>query len=158
MTRYQKLFLFLLRVSIGWLFFYAGVTKVFDPAWSAAGYLKGAQTFAGFYQWLASPQILPFTNFLNEWGLTLIGVTLILGVFVRLSAFLGAVMMILYYFPVLNFPLVGEHSFVVDEHIIYTFVLLLLGFLKAGRAMGLEKWCSSLSICSRYPTLRSLLG
>ena len=158
MTQYQKIFLFLLRISLGFLFLYAGFTKVIDPAWSAAGYLKGATTFSGFYQWLASPEILPFTNFLNEWGLTLIGIALILGVFVRLSAVLGAGMMILYYFPVLNFPLVGEHGYLVDEHIIYAFALLLLGSLKAGRVMGLENWCSNLPICSKFPTLRRLLG
>ena len=158
MTRYQKIFLFLLRVSFGFLFLYAGFTKVIDPTWSAAGYLKGATTFAGFYQWLSSPQIIPLTNFLNEWGLTLIGAALILGVFVRLSVILGATMMILYYFPILNFPTVGEHGYLVDEHIIYALALLLLGALRAGRVIGLEKWCSNLPICSRYPKLRSLLG
>ncbi|MEK7148164.1 MAG: DoxX family protein [Patescibacteria group bacterium] len=146
MTQPQKLFLFLLRISLGFLFLYAGFTKVIDPGWSAAGYLKGAVTFSGFYQWLASSQILPFTNFLNEWGLTLIGVALILGVFVRLSAMLGAIIMILYYFPILDFPLVGEHGYIVDEHIIYATVLLLLGSLQAGRVWGLEKWCSSFPI------------
>jgi thiosulfate dehydrogenase [quinone] large subunit len=158
MTRYQKLFLFLLRVSMGWLFLYAGITKVFDPAWSAAGYLKGAQTFGGFYQWLASPQILPFTNFLNEWGLTLIGAALILGVFIRVGAVLGAAMMLLYYLPVLNFPLVGEHSYLVDEHIVYVFALLLLSSLKAGRVWGLEDWCSNLPVCAKFPRLRDWLG
>ena len=158
MTQYQKLFLVLLRLSMGWLFFYAGITKVLNPAWSAAGYLNGATTFTGFYEWLTNPQILPTINFINEWGLTLIGITLILGVFVRLSAVLGAIMMILYYFPVLNFPNVGDYSYLVDEHIIYAIALLLLGSLRAGRIWGLENWCSNLPICSKYPSLRKLLG
>src|SRR3989338_5411400 len=158
MTQYQKLFLALLRLSMGWLLFYAGITKVLDPTWSAAGYLKGAITFTGFYQWLASPQILPIINFINEWGLTLVGITLVLGVFVRLSAGLGAIMVILYYFQVLNFPNVGDHSYLIDEHIIYAVVLLLLGSFRAGRVWGLENWCSNLPICSKYPSLRKLLG
>ncbi|HEY4509788.1 MAG TPA: DoxX family protein [Candidatus Paceibacterota bacterium] len=158
MPQFQKIFLFLLRVSMGWLFFYAGITKVLDPAWSAAGYLKGAQTFTEFYQWLASPQLLPLTNFLNEWGLTLIGAALILGVFVRLSAVLGAAMMILYYFPVLNFPNVGEHSFIVDEHIIYALALFVVGAFHSGRLWGLENWCSNLPLCRKFPKLRYWFG
>lgn len=134
----KNLSLFLLRVSLGWLFFYAGITKVLDPEWSAAGYLKGAKTFSGLYQWLFSPELIGITNFLNEWGLTLIGISLILGVGVRVSGVLGAVMMFLYYFPVLQFPYVGQHSFVVDEHIVYAFSLLVLAFSNAGRVWGLE--------------------
>src|SRR3990167_4727620 len=119
MTKAQKIFLFLLRISLGWLFFYAGITKVLNPAWSAAGYLKGAKTFVGFYQWLLDPAILPWLNLVNEWGLTLLGVSLIFGVFVRLSSVLGAVLMLLYYFEILDFPYPNAHSFIVDEHIIY---------------------------------------
>ncbi len=158
MTYYQKLFLVLLRLSMGWLFFYAGITKILNPNWSAAGYLKGAKTFTGFYQWLASPEILPFTNFFNEWGLTLIGAALILGVFVRLSSVLGAAIMVLYYFPILVFPKVGTNSYLVDDHIIYALVLLLLAAIRAGQYFGLEKWCAGLPLCSRYPALRKLLG
>ena len=99
----QRVMLFALRLAMGWMMLYAGITKVLDPQWSAAGYLKGAKTFAGLYQWLLSPGILPAVNFINEWGLTLLGVSLILGIFVRLSSVLGAVLMLLYYFPVLIF-------------------------------------------------------
>tara|TARA_Y100000310_G_C20418489_1_gene685509 strand:- start:395 stop:847 length:453 start_codon:yes stop_codon:yes gene_type:complete len=134
----KPFFLFLLRISLGWLFFYAGITKVLNPEWTAAGYLKGAKTFTGLYQWLASPEILPLTDFFNEWGLTLLGVSLILGVGVRLTAPLGALLMLLYYFPILEFPLVGAHSFIVDEHIVYALALLLLGAMNAGRVWGLE--------------------
>jgi thiosulfate dehydrogenase [quinone] large subunit len=93
------------------LFFYAGITKVFNSEWSAAGYLKTAKTFSGFYEWLITPGMLPVTNFLNEWGLTLIGVAMILGVFVRISSVLGATMMVLYYFPILTFPKIGANAF-----------------------------------------------
>lgn len=158
MEKKQKFFIFFLRISLGILFFYAGITKVINPEWSAAGYLKGAKTFSGFYTLLTDPTIIPVVNFVNEWGLTLLGVSLLLGVFVRLASWLGSLLMLLYYIPVLSFPYVGTHSFLVDEHIIYIFSLLLLGSLKAGRHWGLEKWCSDLPICSKYPKLRELLG
>lgn len=147
-----------LRLSLGWLMFYAGITKVMDPTWSAAGYLKGAKTFPELFQWFLQPGVLPIINLVNEWGLTLLGVSLILGVFVRLSTLLGAILMLLYYFPAIQFPYVPPHSYLVDEHIIYALALLLLGALEAGRYFGLERWCASLPICSRFPALRSLLG
>ncbi len=158
MTQSQKISLFLLRLSLGWFMFYAGITKVLNPTWSAAGYLKGAKTFVGFYQWLASPGLLPIIDFVNEWGLTLLGLSLIFGVFVRLSSILGAVLMLLYYFPVLDFPYPNPHSYLVDEHIIYALVLLLLASLRAGRVWGLENWCSNLPICSKFPRWREWLG
>ena len=150
--------MFLLRIGMGWLMFYAGITKVLNPAWSAQGYLKGAKTFPGFYQWLLQPDILPIINFINEWGLTLLGVSLILGIGVRLSSIFGAVLMLLYYFPILDFPYPNPHSYVVDEHIVYALVLLLLAGLRAGRVWGLENWCSNLPICAKFPRLRKLLG
>ncbi|HBT81430.1 hypothetical protein A2757_02560 [Candidatus Giovannonibacteria bacterium RIFCSPHIGHO2_01_FULL_48_47] len=158
MTQFQKISLLLLRLSLGWLFFYAGITKVLNPAWSAAGYLKGAKTFVEFYQWLASPGILPAVDFVNEWGLTLLGLSLIFGVFVQLSSILGAVLMLLYYLPILDFPYPNPYSYLVDEHIIYALVLLLFASLRAGRVWGLENWCSNLPICSKFPRLRKWLG
>ncbi len=128
-----------LRLALGWLFFYAGITKVFNPDWSAAGYLNNAKTFAGFYQYLASPALLPAVNFLNEWGLTLIGLSLILGFGVKISSVLGMALMVLYYFPVLDFPYPNPHSLIVDEHFIYFFSLWLLRDLKAGEIWGLDK-------------------
>lgn len=154
----MKIYIFFLRISFGILFFYAGITKVINPNWSAVGYLKGAQTLSEFYNFLLQPSILPIINFINAWGLTLLGISLLLGIFVRLSSRLGALLMLLYYIPILHFPYVGTNSFLVDQHIIYIFSLLLLGSVKAGRYLGLEKWCSSLPICSKYPKLRKLLG
>lgn len=158
MSTYQKVSVLTLRVTIGWLMLYAGVTKLIDPAWSAAGYLKGAKTFIGFYQWLVSPGILPVINFVNEWGLTLLGISLILGLLIRLTAPLGALLMLLYYFPVLTFPTIAPHSYLVDEHIIYAAALLVLAAFRAGHVWGLERWCEGLPICKRFPTLRALLG
>lgn len=138
MNTAQKFILFLLRISIGWLIFYAGITKVLNPGWSAEGFLRGAKTFSGFYQWLTTPEILQIVNFLNAWGVMLIGVSLILGIFVRFSATLGVVVMALYYFPILVFPYAGEHSYLVDEHVIYALVLTLLASSAASKAWSIR--------------------
>ncbi len=146
-----------LRIAMGWMYFYAGITKVIDPTWTAEGYIKGAKNFTWFFQWLLSPQILPVVNFLNEWGLTLLGVSLILGIGVRLSSILGAILMMMYYVA-LPFPYPNAHSLVVDEHMIYTAVLLFFAAVRAGRTGGLEEWCSNLPICVKFPKLREWLG
>jgi thiosulfate dehydrogenase [quinone] large subunit len=158
MTKFQKISLFLLRISMGWLMFYAGITKLLNPNWSAAFYLKDAKTFPAFFQWFLRPDILPVTNFLNEWGLTILGVALIFGVFVRITSLYGVILMMLYYFPILQFPYLNPHAYIVDEHIIYAIVLLFFAAVRAGRAWGLEIWCSRLPICSKYPRLRGWLG
>lgn len=138
MTKSQKLFLFLLRVSMGWTFLYAGISKFRNPNWSAAGYLNSAKTLPGLYHWFASPGVLPVINFLNEYGQILIGISLILGILVRYSSISGILMMLLYYIPILQFPKVGANSYIVDEHVIYALVLLLFFAMRAGRIYGLE--------------------
>ena len=137
MNKYQKVSLFLLRISLGWLMFYAGITKVLDPSWSALGYLKGAKILTSFYGFLIRPGVLPGINFVNEWGLTLLGVSLILGVGIRFSAVLGSLLMLLYYLPILDFPYPDPHSFIVDNHIIYLLGLLVLASFHAGNIWGL---------------------
>ena len=99
-------------------------TPVFD--WSAVGYLENAKTFSGFYHFLTQPDILPIIDAVNQWGLALLGISLILGVFVRLSSILGSVLMLLYYLPILDFPYPNPNSLIVDQHIIYMAVLLYL--------------------------------
>ncbi|KKU53297.1 MAG: DoxX [Parcubacteria group bacterium GW2011_GWA1_48_11b] len=133
-----KILIFLLRITLGWVMLYAGVTKIIDPEWTAAGFLKGAKTFPDLYAWFASPVNITWVNFLNEWGLTFLGVSLILGVFVRYSSPLGALLMMLYYFANLEFPYPNPHSYLVDEHIIYALVFLFFAVIKAGKFYGFD--------------------
>jgi len=134
---------FLLRISMGWIFLYAGLDKVMTPDWTAAGFLGNAQTFGPFYERFTNPEIIDLVNIINVWGLTLIGVSLITGAFVRVSSFFGAILMILYYFPTLDFPYAGEHGFIIDDHLIYFFVFLVFIGLNAGRFLGLDHFVFS---------------
>jgi len=138
MSQLQKISLLVLRLTLGWMYLYAGWTKIIDPTWSAEGYLKAAKTFPAFYHWIAGPSLLPVTNFVNEWGLTLLGTALILGIFVRISAISTALLMLLYYLPILNFPYPNTHAYIVDEHIIYIAALITLAAFNAGKVWGLD--------------------
>lgn len=126
-----------MRIALGWYFLYAGITKVLDPNWSAAGYLKGAKLMPEFFTWLTTPGVLPVVNFLNEWGLTLLGISLILGIFVRISAPLGMLLMALYYIP-LGIWKPDAHSLIVDNHVIFILGLFVLFATHAGRFWGID--------------------
>lgn len=127
-----------LRIALGGMFFYAGISKLLTPGWSAAGYMSMASTFHGFFQWLSQPGIIDVVNFLNVWGLILLGISLLLGIGVRLSTIPGAVLMFLYYLVILHFPYVGENYFLIDDHIIFIICLLYLYAVNAGHYLGLD--------------------
>jgi thiosulfate dehydrogenase (quinone) large subunit len=160
MNNFQKKSLFLLRIGLGWMFLYAGISHLKDSnfAQEVGGYLAGAKTFAGFYHWLASPALLPVTAFMNEWGLALVGIALILGLFTRIASYGGMLMMILYYLVILQFPYPNAHAYIVDEHVVYILGLFVLATFRAGQAYGLDKWCANLPICAKFPKLRAWLG
>ena len=77
MNKQLKISVFLSRVALGVLFFYAGITKVMNPDWSAAGYLNNAKTLPDLFQWFASAGNLGWVNLANELGLTFFGVPFI---------------------------------------------------------------------------------
>lgn len=133
MQLFEKISLLALRVSLGWIFFYAGITKILNPEWTSAGYLNSAKTFSGFFGAMATSDALPIIDLVNEWGLTFLGISLILGLFVRYSSFLGALLMIFYYLPGLDFPHPNPNSYIIDEHLVYAFVLLYFAAIGAGR-------------------------
>ena len=90
----------IIRAAIGWHFLYEGLIKLFSDEWSASSYLNNTCSFfSGFYHWLAaSPMRLGVVDFLNVWGLILIGLALFLGLFARWASFFGALLFTLYYF------------------------------------------------------------
>lgn len=130
--------LLVLRLTMGWIFFYAGVSKIINPEWTAAGYLNNASSFQGLFSWFASAENIGWVNFLNEWGLTLVGVALILGIFVKWASIAGIALMALYYFAVLDFPKVGANAFILDDHVVYALVFWLFIVTDAGKYMGLD--------------------
>ncbi|TAL49803.1 DoxX family membrane protein [Patescibacteria group bacterium] len=123
----------LLRLLIGLLFFFAGWSKFTAEAWSAAGFLQNATgPFASWFQGLAGNGVV---DVLNMWGLTLIGLALVLGLCVRTASFFGIVVMGLYY--VADFVGNTAHGFI-GEHIIYASVLALFLVGGFGHVCGLD--------------------
>ena len=143
--KYQSLALFILRVSLGWFFFYAGFSKF--AGFSAKGYLLNLKgPFAGMFLPLAGNMLV---DQLVIWGLTLIGLCLILGVLIRFASFWGIVMMVLFYLSA--YP--PEHAFLVDDHIIYIAAFLVLMVSNAVHFYGLDK-----TLEKKLPKYKKLMG
>jgi uncharacterized membrane protein YphA (DoxX/SURF4 family) len=97
---WKKIFTTVLRVGIGWHFFYEGLSKLLTPEWTATGFLASSTGFMnGFYHWMSSsPALMNVVDLLNIYGLILIGLGLFFGVLVRYAASAGILLLALYYF------------------------------------------------------------
>ena len=95
------------RVLVGWHFLYEGLTKLTAPSWTAAGYLKQAKgPLSEPFRWLATrPDLLANADLITMWGLTIVGVCLILGLFTRLASLAGIGFILLFYLAAP--PLIG---------------------------------------------------
>jgi thiosulfate dehydrogenase (quinone) large subunit len=137
----------LLRVFVGWHFLYEGISKLSSPTWSAVGYMKASRgPFAAFFRWVASqPNVLDNANLVTMWGLTIVGVLLILGLFTRLASIGGIAFLLLFYFA--NPPFIGyfyslptEGSYlVVNKNLVELFALVVIFFTGSGRFAGLDR-------------------
>ena len=136
-----------LRVFIGWHFLYEGIAKLSSPSWSAAGYLKQARgPFAGLFKWLAAqPDLLANADLITMWGLTAVGLLLILGLFTRLAS-LGAIGFIVLFY-LCNPPFVGyfysiptEGSYlIVNKNLVELGALVVVLVTGSGRFAGLDR-------------------
>ena len=129
--KYGDYALLALRLAVGWLYFYAGLSKFLEPGWTAAGYLKGAS--GPFAQFFLSMSGSVMVDFLVKWGLLLIGLAIIIGIVTRFAAFWGVVITLLFYFS--QFP--PQHG-MVEEHIVYIAAFIVLAATGIGRLFGID--------------------
>lgn len=81
------------------------------------------------------------------WGLTLIGISLILGAAVRWGAMAGIAITVFFY--LMRLP--PEHGWMSDR-LIYILALNLLAVMRAGAFLGVEGWLDKLE--EKYPPLK----
>jgi len=107
--------LVILRVAIGWHFLYEGFTKLMNPDWTSLGYLMDSEGwFEGLFLSLSSnPTLLDVLDFLNIWGLILIGAGLILGLFTSVAIIAGMVLLGFYYLS--HPPIIGATYVIPSE-------------------------------------------
>lgn len=147
-SRCQLIWLVALRVAIGWHLLYEGIIKIINPAWSSLAYLTDSNGFmAGFFHTIAESEgVLSVVDFCNEWGLFLIGLGLMLGIFSNLSAIAGMVLIALYYLshpPFLGiefaFPTEGNYL-IVDKNLVEIIALCVLAVFPTGNIIGLDRF------------------
>ena len=137
----------LLRVIVGWHFLYEGIAKLTSTSWSAAGYMKASRgPFADLFKWIATqPNLLDNANIVTMWGLTIVGILLILGLFTRLASLGGIGFILLFYFA--NPPFVGyfyslptEGSYlIINKNLVELCALVVILVTGSGRFAGLDR-------------------
>ena len=162
-----------LRLALGWIFLWAFLDKLlalgfgtgrdaetgavdrFGPAaWihggsPTEGFLAFASSgpCAGFYQGIAGAA---WADWLFMLGLLGIGLALMLGIAMRITAVCGALLSVLMWSAVLppaNNPLI-------DDHIIYALVFVVLALAGAGYTLGIGRQYERLSIVCKHAWLR----
>lgn len=147
----------MLRLLLGWYMLVDGLKILASPTLhqNIVGFLNSAKTFPAFYAWFALPANSWWIDPLNSWGIALIGVALLTGIEVRVAAWAGALMMILYYFPHYAFPTV-TYGYIVEEHFIYAGAFILIAVWPAMQSFGLGTYVRR-SFLGRIPVVRSLI-
>jgi thiosulfate dehydrogenase [quinone] large subunit len=153
-----------LRVSLGLVFLWAFLDKTFGLGYatpSERAWISGGSPTNGFLSHVAvGPFESAFQSIAGTWwadwlfmlGLLSIGVALVLGVALRLTAAAGTVMMVLMWaaeWPLAQFTSGGaatgsSHPFM-DYHLIYALSMIVLAVIGAGRYFGLGRWWSGMT-------------
>lgn len=149
----------LLRLSIGFAFLWAFLDKFFGLSYSTPSeraWIQGGSPTKGF---LSHVDVGPFQSAFNSiagtwWADTLfmlgllgVGLAVMLGVFLNVSAIAGTLMMVLMWaaeWPFAQFTSTGDPSGstnpFMDYHLIYALVLIVLAVIGAGRYFGIAPW------------------
>ncbi len=150
-TKLQSFALIILRITIGWHFLYEGGVKILNPHWTAKSYLLDSGGFAkGFFEFIAGNQtLLSISDFANAWGLALIGLSLIVGIFTRFSSLAAMFLLLLYYlshpaFPGIEylFPSDGSY-FIINKTLIELFALFVIYAFPTSQVFGLKRLIKS---------------
>jgi thiosulfate dehydrogenase [quinone] large subunit len=148
-----------LRVFVGWHFLYEGIAKLTAASWSSAGYLRQARgPFAEMFRGLASqPNMLANADLITMWGLTIVGLCLILGLFTRLASLAGIGFVLLFYLAAPPFvgyfySIPSEGSYlIVNKTLVELSALVVILLTGSGRFAGLDRILHGL--LSRRPRL-----
>ncbi len=144
----QQIALVILRVAIGWHFLYEGIVKVLNPNWTSAGYLMDSEGILGgfFQQIAANPGTMEVVDILNTWGLTLIGLGLMLGFLTQLATVAGIIILLFYYLshpPLIGvsyaIPSEGNYLFV-NKTLIEMLTLWVLYYFPTGKIIGIDRF------------------
>jgi thiosulfate dehydrogenase (quinone) large subunit len=166
----------LLRMAMGWIFFWAFLDKLLalgfatgrDPEtgivdrFGPAAWIEGASPTEGFLSFGLHTKE-PFLDFYSDlagqgwvdWvymvSMAAIGVALLLGILTTVAALAGAIWMVLFYTAAGIWP---ENNPFLDDHLIELIILLGIAYVGAGRYLGFGAWWEQTGLVRRFPLLR----
>jgi thiosulfate dehydrogenase [quinone] large subunit len=150
-----------IRLALGFIFFWAFIDKLFGlghSTTSAKSWLNGGSPTAGF---LGKAATGPFTGFYHSLAGTTfadvmfmaalagVGGALLLGIGMRIAAASGALLTVMMWSAVLP----PESNPILDDHLIYAAVLIVLALLGAGNTLGLGRLWTATPLVRRAPWL-----
>ena len=146
-TGLQLSVMVILRMAIGWLLLYEGIGRAMNSSWSLTGYLSGSRGFfAGYFISLTTHSNLRSAiEIINEWGLILIGMGLLFGLFSQFFSLAGLVFALIGYlshppFFGLNYTSIVQGSYlIVNELFILFFLFLLFVLFPTSHLVGLDR-------------------
>jgi len=147
LTGLQLSVMVILRVAIGWLLLYEGIGRAMNSSWSLIGYLSGSRGFFSVYfkSLITHSNLMYAIDIINEWGLILIGMGLLFGLFSRFFSLAGLVFVLLGYlshppFFGLNYTSIVQGSYlIVNELFILFFLFLLFVLFPTSHVVGLDR-------------------
>jgi thiosulfate dehydrogenase [quinone] large subunit len=168
-----RLLLGVLRLLVGWYFFWAFLDKMFGFGYSTAkssAWIHGGSPTAGFLghvyvgpfaSWFRSIAGHTWADYLFMIALCALGVSLMLGIGLRLAAIPGAaltVMMWLSIWPTAKVTTqgnpTGSTNPFFDVHLVWALLFLIFPLMNAGDWLGLGRWWRGLGLVRRVPLLR----
>ena len=154
LTRIQETSLVVLRTLVGWHFLYEGLVKIVWPAWtragvpmgrfSSAGYLRSSTgPFADAFRAFADASWLPWLDLLVAWGLLLVGLGLLLGLFTQLACAGALALLAIFYLSWLPTRGVYEpgtegNYLLVNKNLVEAAAVAVVYAFRTGRIAGLD--------------------
>jgi thiosulfate dehydrogenase [quinone] large subunit len=163
--RGARIGLAVLRIATGFIFLWAFLDKTFGLGFStsrAQAWLSGGKPSQGFLLNGTAGPLKPFfasiaspaSDVLFMIGMLAIGVAVMLGIGLRISAVVGAVILLAMYLAEWPFgPNAASSNPVVDYHIIYALALIVVALVSAGDTWGIGLEWKRLSFVQRMPWL-----
>ena len=161
MKKKRDLIFPLLRISLGWIFLWPFFDKLLGLNFSTApdkSWLLGNSPTSGFLQFSTKgPFSEVFQSLIGQtwvdWlfmiGLLLIGLALIFGILTRIAAYSGTLLLLLMWLAALP----PEHNPFLDEHIIYSLILIGLTKISSTKYLSFAKAWSKTRLVKKYSFL-----
>ena len=154
-----KNFTLAFRLLMAWTFLYAASHQVWNDKFSVAKFLGSTKTFHDIYAPLTAPALDPFLTYLVSYAHLAIGLSLLVGLLVRVSSIAGLFLLLMYWTAHMEWPYIENHNnFIVDYHIVYATVCLFLFCANAGHVLGLDKLAASMPFVRENNLLKRLVG